>query len=84
VTAPREVTAETLTDEVDGTALASFVHGRTGDSWRLPFYGTILEMLADGWAMLGPPIDESWTNEDGKRFTQYGRWLTRTAKAGAK
>lgn len=42
----------------------------------IPLYGTVLEMLADGWDLLGPPTDESWTNEEGNEIQQYEWWLT--------
>lgn len=42
----------------------------------IPHYGTVLEMLADGWKLLAPPADESW-DEDGSRVSQFGWWLTR-------
>jgi hypothetical protein len=68
VTAPREVTAETLMDEVDGTVLASFAHERTGDSWRLrrdPTGALQLDSISRRsldrglcWAYCGPVIDE--------------------------
>lgn len=48
----------------------------------IPLYGTILEMLADGWDLLGPPSDESWTNSEGREIPQFTWWLTR--KAGAR
>lgn len=43
----------------------------------IPNYGTVLEMLADGWLMLGPPTDEHWTTEEGVKVEQWEWWLTR-------
>lgn len=40
-------------------------------------YDTVLEMLADGWELLGPPTNASWTNEEGKQIDDWDWWLTR-------
>jgi hypothetical protein len=47
---------------------------------RLRAYSTVLEMLADGWKLLGPPTDEPWTNEYGTVIPQREWWLTRGTK----
>lgn len=54
--------------------------GFTPSPKGIPHYDTVLEMLADGWNLLGPPADESWTTEEGKAIQQWGWWLTRKAK----
>jgi hypothetical protein len=54
--------------------------GYTPSPTNIPYYGTVLEMLADGWLMLGPPIDERWTTEEGLKIDQWGWWLTRDTK----
>jgi hypothetical protein len=54
--------------------------GFTPSPRDLPHYETVLEMLADGWDLLGPPTDESWTTEEGKPVPQWGWWLTRKAR----
>lgn len=49
--------------------------GYTGAPRGIPLYGTVFEMLADGWKLLGPPTeatDESWTT--------WEWWLTRESK----
>ncbi len=51
--------------------------GSTPSPNGIPHYGTVLEMLADGWDLLGPPVDTSWTNEDGEKVDQWDWWLTR-------
>lgn len=51
--------------------------GFTPSPRNIPHYGTVLEMLADGWDLLGPPTEASWTNEDGKKIEQWDWWLTR-------
>lgn len=43
-------------------------------------HGTILEMLADGWKLLAPPADESFTTEDGRRIEQHEWWLTKEGR----
>lgn len=53
--------------------------GYTPSPNNIPHYETVLEMLADGWLMLGPPTDERWTTEEGLKIDQWGWWLTRTA-----
>lgn len=54
--------------------------GYTPGPKDIPLYGTILEMLADGWEILGPPVDESWTHE-ARIQEQWGWWLTRPTAA---
>lgn len=51
--------------------------GFTPSPKDIPHYGTVLEMLADGWKLLGPPTEESWVNDEGKKIGQWGWWLTR-------
>lgn len=56
--------------------------GFTPSPGGISLYDTVLEMLADGWDLLGPPTDESWTNEDGKKIEQWDWWLTRKRNGG--
>lgn len=53
--------------------------GYTRSPKDIPLYGTVLEMLADGWDLLGPPVDTSWTTEEGEGIEQWDWWLTRKA-----
>lgn len=39
-------------------------------------YTCLLEMLADGWELLGPPQREEWSS-DGECHVQWGWWLHR-------
>lgn len=72
----------------------SKIHGWTfedsslfeGEVWRtlsprdIPAYESVLAMIADGWVLLGPPTDKSWTNEEidpTARVEEYEWWLTR-------
>jgi len=47
---------------------------------EIPCYGTVLEMLADGWELLGPPQREDWTTDDGQKHEQWGWWLQRAQR----
>lgn len=51
--------------------------GHTPSPKNIPFYGCVLEMLADSWKLLGPPQQESWTTADGKTVEQWCWWLQR-------
>lgn len=55
--------------------------GLTPSPKDIPFYGCVLEMLADGWELLGAPERETWTTDEGttdeKRHEQWGWWLHR-------
>lgn len=51
--------------------------GYTPGPKDIPRYTTILEMLADGWELLGPPQNETWSTEDGKQHEQWCWWLQR-------
>lgn len=46
----------------------------------IPDYGTVMEMLADGWKLLGPPTEAGWVTEDGKKIESWDWWLTREPK----
>jgi hypothetical protein len=50
--------------------------GYTPGPRDIPYYTCILEMLADGWELLGPPQQEGW-EADGKHHVQWGWWLQR-------
>lgn len=50
--------------------------GYTPSPKDIPHYGTVLEMLADGWELLGPPERETW-EADGKQHEQWNWWLQR-------
>jgi hypothetical protein len=85
----------TLRSEIDGWTFedASLLVKRSHDSRpdkifigytpgpkNIPYYGCVLEMLADGWELLGPPQREEWTTEPsapGKRHIQWSWWLQR-------
>lgn len=52
--------------------------GYTPSPKDIPHYTCVLEMLADGWELLGPPQKESWTNDEtGKSCEQWCWWLQR-------
>ena len=64
--------------------------GYTGAPTNIPSYGTVLEMLADGWRLLGPPQKETieatvrpgstgfaLTTVTMGPFDQWVWWLTR-------
>ncbi len=57
------------------------VHIGYTPSPKVPCYGTVLEMLANGWQMLAPPTQqESYTSsETGRLVPQWSWWLTRGA-----
>jgi len=55
-----------------GKILISYTPGPKG----IPYYTCILEMLADGWELLGPPQREEWEVDEVLR-TQWGWWLQR-------
>jgi hypothetical protein len=56
--------------------------GYTPSPKDIPLYTCVLEMLADGWELLGPPQKESWANDEGKPCEQWSWWLQR--KPGSK
>lgn len=43
----------------------------------IPHYTCVLEMLADGWELLGPPQREDWTMESGEKRVEWSWWLQR-------
>jgi hypothetical protein len=51
--------------------------GYTPSPKDIPLYTCVLEMLADGWELLGAPQKESWENDDGKLCEQWSWWLQR-------
>ena len=51
--------------------------GYTPSPKNIPHYTCILEMLADGWELLGPPQREDWTTDDGQQHVQWSWWLQR-------
>jgi hypothetical protein len=61
--------------------------GYTPSPKDIPHYGCVLEMLADGWELLGPPEHQIWTNEDDtesgekKQHEQWNWWLSRKARS---
>ena len=50
--------------------------GYTPSPKDIPLYTSVLEMLADGWELLGPPERETW-EADGKQHEQWSWWLQR-------
>jgi len=50
--------------------------GYTPSPKNMPDYAYVLEMLADGWELLGPPQHEEW-KIDGKRHEDWSWWLQR-------
>jgi hypothetical protein len=54
--------------------------GDTPSPKDIPLYTCILEMLADGWELLGPPQREEWES-DGRRHEQWSWWLQREVPA---
>lgn len=60
--------------------------GYTPEPKNIPFYGCVLEMLADGWELLGPPEREEWPASDGpasdgQPIVQWSWWLQRRVPA---
>jgi hypothetical protein len=51
--------------------------GYTPSPKMIPRYYCILEMLGEGWKLLGPPTRPDWTKEDGEKFEWWDWWLTR-------
>ena len=51
--------------------------GYTPGPKDIPHYTCVLEMLADGWELLGPPQREEWTGDDKQQHVQWGWWLQR-------
>ena len=51
--------------------------GYTPSPKDIPNYTCVLEMLADGWELLGPPQKESWPIGEGTPREQWGWWLQR-------
>ncbi len=50
--------------------------GYTPSPKDIPFYTCVLEMLADGWKLLGPPEHETW-EVDSAQHEQWSWWLQR-------
>ena len=49
--------------------------GYTPSPKDIPHYTTVLEMLADGWELLGPPQREDWTTTDEhEQPVQHEQW----------
>jgi hypothetical protein len=46
----------------------------------IPYYTSVLEMLADGWELLGTPESVTWEADD-KQYEQWRWWLHRKAPA---
>jgi len=57
--------------------------GYTPAPKHIPTYGTILEMLADGWKLLGPPTQQSLELANGDPHVSYEWWLTRDRQEGS-
>lgn len=51
--------------------------GLTPGPKHIPHYTNIMEMLADGWVLLGPPTKEAWKNDCNEEISQWAWWLTR-------
>jgi len=52
--------------------------GYTPSPKNIPQYGCVLEMLADGWELLGPPVEEGDLNKETNEIrTWWGWWLQR-------
>lgn len=54
--------------------------GYTPSPKDIPHYTTVLEMLADGWELLGRPERETW-EADGKQHEHWDWWLHRKVPA---
>jgi hypothetical protein len=54
--------------------------GHTPSPKDIPYYGCVLEMLADGWELLSPPDREEWKTDDGTLHEQWSWWLQRKRK----
>ena len=81
----------TLRSEIDGWTFedAQLLVQRSGSNGKLfigytpapkaiPRYTCVLEMLADGWELLGPPQREDWpSGDDGQPRVQWSWWLQR-------
>ena len=55
--------------------------GYTPSPKDIPLYVCVLEMLADGWELLGPPQREDWSLEDGQKRVEWSWWLQRRVPA---
>ncbi len=68
-----------------------YVHGKpiglTPGTYKSPdcprHYKTVLEAMADGWKLLGPPSSAPIVNSDGETFPQYDWWLVKDVDADA-
>ena len=88
--------ASTLRSEIDGWTFEDaslYVHkfadhpkrvfiGYTPSPKGIPLYSCVLEMLADGWELLGPPQREEWPASDmpasdGQPIVLWSWWLQR-------
>lgn len=83
--------AATLRSTIDGWSFEDaslLVHRRFPENRKLcigltpspkdiPYYTCCLEMVADGWELLGPPQREEWTSDDGLKHEQWHWWLKR-------
>lgn len=57
--------------------------GYTPSPTNIPSYTSVLEMLADGWELLGPPACETWKSDDGEQHEQWSWWLQRKPGSAA-
>ena len=56
----------------DGKILIGYTPAPLG----IPLYTCVLEMLAEGWELLGPPQHEKWEH-DGRHHEAWEWWLQR-------
>lgn len=68
--------ARLLVKRPDPSSAKKILIGYTPAPKDIPYYTCVLEMLADGWELLGPPQCEQ-LEVDGHTRTQWGWWLQR-------
>lgn len=71
--------AQLLVKRVHSSNPGKIFIGYTPSPKDIPLYTCVLEMLADGWELLGPPQREDWTGDDQLpvQHVQWCWWLQR-------
>ena len=44
---------------------------------KFPLYPTVLHAIGDGWKLLAPPQETTWTNSDGEKIPEWSWWLVK-------
>ena len=74
--------ARLLVKRAEASAPNKIFIGYTPSPKGIPLYSCVLEMLADGWELLGPPQREEWPASDmpasdGQPIVLWSWWLQR-------